>query len=328
MSTTSKGDGWWQAPDGGWYAPPPRHETQSGPPVVPTVRDQQSAEVTTCTNGHQMRPGDFFCRQCGASLAPRDATDTTSNVSTPASFVLQTPPPTDAAPYPSNAPDEASWTKGRKGWIITIVAVAILVLALTTVLVVSSFARHKNASVSQSTAPSTSAVTNATAPDTTSTGNSQQGSQQQQQQQQGQALTDLLSQSSGDRSGVQSATQAIASCGDLVSAEATLNAAQLSRQGLLSQLTDSSFSQLPQSAALLGALSSAWQNSAESDGSYAQWAADEQSNGCVPNNTSDSNYQAAQVTDRQATTAKQQFTNMWNPIATSLGLQTWQPSQL
>src|SRR5664280_2103018 len=320
MSDASQENGWLQAPDGRWYAPPPQLEPQPDSLSDPAPSTQESALSNTCANGHQMRPGDTYCRQCGAPLAPRDAM---SSVLTPASSAAQQPLPT-ASPYTSSAPDKASWTKGRKGWIVTIVALGVLVLVLTTVLLVFSFSKHKNASVPQATNPS-SAVTHATAPNTTSTGNSQQGSQQ---QQQGQALTDLLSRSSGDRSGVQSATQAIASCGDLVSAEATLNAAQLSRQGLLSQLTDSSFSQLPQSAALMGALSSAWQNSAESDGSYAQWAADEQSNGCVPNNTSNSNYQAAQVTDRQATTAKQQFTNMWNPIATSLGLQTWQPSQL
>jgi hypothetical protein len=319
MSDASQKDGWRQAPDGRWYAPSLQLEPQPDSLSDPASSTQESALSNTCANGHQMRPGDTYCRQCGAPLAPRNAM---SSVLTPASSAAQQPLPT-AAPYTSSAPDKASWTQGRKGWIVTIVALGVLVLALTTVLLVSSFSKHKSASVPQATNPS-SAVTHAAAPDTTSTGNSQQGSERQQ----GQALTDLLSQSSGDRSGVQSATQAIASCGDLVSAEATLNAARLSRQGLLSQLTDSSFSQLPQSAALIGALSSAWQNSAESDGSYAQWAADEQSNGCVPNNTSDSNYQAAQVTDRQATTAKQQFTNMWNPIATSLGLQTWQPSQL
>ena len=72
----------------------------------------------------------------------------------------------------------------------------------------------------------------------------------------------------------------------------------------------------------------AWQSSASSDGSYAQWAADEQAKTCVPNDSTDAGYQAALVADGHASAAKAQFTSLWNPIATSLGLQTWQPNQI
>ena len=124
-----------------------------------------------------------------------------------------------------------------------------------------------------------------------------------------------------------SATAAIASCGDLAGAQATLTAAQTSRQALVGQLGQLDLSALPQSSALTSALTSAWQSSASSDGAYAQWAADEQAKTCVPNDTSDASYQAALAGDGHASTAKTQFTSLWNPIATSLGLQQWQPNQ-
>jgi hypothetical protein len=145
---------------------------------------------------------------------------------------------------------------------------------------------------------------------------------------QGQALTALLAQSSGSRSQVGTATAAIASCGDLAGAQSTLTAAQATRQSLLSQLGQLDLSALPQSTALVNALTDAWQSSATSDGAYAGWAADEQVKPCVPNDSSDPSYQRALAADGQASTAKTQFTSLWNPIATSLGLRRWQPGQL
>jgi hypothetical protein len=106
-----------------------------------------------------------------------------------------------------------------------------------------------------------------------------------------------------------------------------LTAAQASRQALVSQLTQLDLSALPQSSALTDALTNAWQSSASSDGAYAQWAADEQTKTCVPNDTSDPSYQTALADDGHASTAKDQFSTLWNPIALSLGLQQWQPNQ-
>ena len=50
--------------------------------------------------------------------------------------------------------------------------------------------------------------------------------------------------------------------------------------------------------------------------------------GCVPDDHSDPNFEAAQTTDQQANTAKQSFVNLWNPVATQYGLPTWTPDQL
>ena len=40
------------------------------------------------------------------------------------------------------------------------------------------------------------------------------------------------------------------------------------------------------------------------------------------------NSEAAQTTDQQASTAKQSFVNLWNPVATQYGLPTGTPDQL
>ena len=96
----------------------------------------------------------------------------------------------------------------------------------------------------------------------------------------------------------------------------------------MSQLGQLDLSALPQSSGLIAALTGAWQSSASSDGAYAQWAANEQAKTCVPNDTSDASYQAALAADGRASNAKAQFSSIWNPLATSLGLQKWEPNQI
>ena len=123
------------------------------------------------------------------------------------------------------------------------------------------------------------------------------------------------------------ATAAIASCGDLAGAQSSLSAAQASRQELVNQLAQLDLSALPQSSGLTNALTTAWQSSASSDGAYVQWAVDEQAKTRAPNDTSDASYQAALADDGHASSAKTQFSSLWNPVATTLGLQQWQPNQ-
>ena len=79
---------------------------------------------------------------------------------------------------------------------------------------------------------------------------------------------------------------------------------------------------------MIQALTSAWQASAQADQDFAQWAQDEATQGCTPNDQSDRNYQAAAGPDNQATADKRAFVNLWNPIATRYGLATYQWDQL
>lgn len=165
-------------------------------------------------------------------------------------------------------------------------------------------------------------------------------------------LANLLSQSANQRSGVVAAVAAISSCGDLSGAQEALSIAATQRNRLLQQLENDQFAALPNSSQLILALSTAWESSESSDNSYAQWAQDEMDrytgfgtftstytytstavvtstgSGCVPDDYADANYQAAQQTDQQASTAKQAFVNEWNPVATTYGLPTWTSNQV
>jgi ABC-type Fe2+-enterobactin transport system substrate-binding protein len=142
-----------------------------------------------------------------------------------------------------------------------------------------------------------------------------------------QALSQLLTQSASDRNAIDNARNDVQACGsDLASDAQTFQQAASSRQNLLSELgalADSTA--LP--AQLLQDLTGAWQASYQADQDYAAWASDENSNGCA-DDTSDSNLLAATDPDNRATTDKQAFVGLWNPIASQYGLTTYQWNQL
>ncbi len=293
-----------------------------------------SALINPCPVGHDNVSNARFCRDCGRSMGlpsgrPTQATvpvvpPTTAVV--PATLIDTAATPRTVGVRPTETPalqaplDGAEEIRRRgRGLLIAIVVIAVAVVAV----VVAVMATSSSPSANSPTTPSTLGTQSTVVPSTTSTSTplSPQALGQ------GQALTALLSQSSGSRSEVGTATASIASCGDLAGAQSSLTAAQASRQALVSQLTQLDLSALPQSSALTDALTNAWQSSASSDGAYAQWAADEQTKTCVPNDTSDPSYQTALADDGHASTAKDQFSTLWNPIALSLGLQQWQPNQ-
>lgn len=141
-------------------------------------------------------------------------------------------------------------------------------------------------------------------------------------QQQANGLNALLDQSSADRSQVQGATQQIAACTDLSQAQQVLRSAASSRQTLINELGQLQVSELPNAERLISTLNLAWQNSAASDNAYANWGADEDAKftGCTMNDTSDGSYVAAQSTDQMASSAKQSFISLWNPIALQYAL--------
>ncbi len=141
-------------------------------------------------------------------------------------------------------------------------------------------------------------------------------------------LSNLLTQSVTDRSSIVAAVADAQSCGPNLNQDPQiLENAATSRQNLLNELANlSGASNLP--ANLITNLRGAWQSSMAADKAYAQYAQDQISNGCVKNDTSDPNYQAAIGPDGQATTYKQAFVGIWNPIAMQYGLPTYQWSEL
>jgi hypothetical protein len=148
------------------------------------------------------------------------------------------------------------------------------------------------------------------------------------QEQAAQNLAGLLSQSVSDRSAIVAAVKDVNNCGSNVNQDSqTFQSAATSRQNLLNQLAS-----LPGGAALpsnmLAALNSAWQNSIRADQDFAKWAQDESASCTAGSETTDTNAVAATGPDNQATTDKQTFVGIWNPIATEYQLTTYQWNQL
>jgi hypothetical protein len=79
---------------------------------------------------------------------------------------------------------------------------------------------------------------------------------------------------------------------------------------------------------MLQALTSAWQASVQADQDYVQWARDEASRACTPNDHSDSGYRKALGPDGQATAGKKEFVRLWNPLADQYGLTGYKWNQL
>ena len=233
--------------------------------------------------------------------------------------VRQMPTGSIAGPsYTPGPPVLYAKPRRRTGLIVAIACVvAVIVIAAGVVSYAlvgrSSGNNHAAASPNSGHQPNPSGTNN---PSTTTTTVNPVG------QQQAQALNGLLTQSASDRSQVVGATQQIATCTDVSQAIETLRSAASARQTLITRLGQQQTSQLPNSGQLVSTLTSAWQNSADSDSSYASWGTDEldRLNGCVPNDTVDASYVAAQTTDANASAAKQQFIGQWNPIATQYGL--------
>ncbi len=168
------------------------------------------------------------------------------------------------------------------------------------------------------TGPATGAQPSSTAPTTPPTTppatppSSQPPSHNTSEQQAATALAGLLQQSSSDRSAINDAYNDAYSCGGNLSGDQqTFQQAASNRQYLLNQLAS-----LPNGQALptqmLSDLTSAWQASLSVDNDYAQWAGDENSSGCT---LQDPGYAAAETPNEQATTDKNAFVNLWNPIA-------------
>jgi hypothetical protein len=217
---------------------------------------------------------------------------------------------------------------GSNTWLVWLVVGLVVLLggAATAVVLTSS---HN--STGQATATTTQPASNRshtgsipTSPSTSTTAATTQALAQSQ----AAALSGLLAQSSSDRAATVAAAASISSCGDLLTAEGTLDASANSRQSLLGQVQALNLSALPSGTQLTGYLTAAWTNSEASDRSYASWAADEISSGCTPNDTSDVNYQNAQGTDAQSTANKTSFASLWNTIAPTYNLPTVSPSNL
>ena len=173
-----------------------------------------------------------------------------------------------------------------------------------------------------STAPASSAAAPATPVSTPSP------SQSPAEEQAASALSRLLTQSVSDRSAINQAYNDVSACGSLLSQDQqTFQQAASSRQSLISQLSSLPDAQsLP--AAMLSDLTGAWQASQQVDQDYAQWANDENSQGCTSQDYTDPSYEAADSPNQQATADKTAFVGLWNPIASKYGLPTYSQGEI
>jgi hypothetical protein len=159
--------------------------------------------------------------------------------------------------------------------------------------------------------PAVPATPTATPPST------QPASQNASEQQAATALAGLLQQSSSDRSAINDAYNDADSCGGNLSADQqTFKQASSNRQYLLNKLGSLPDAQtLP--AQMLSDLTNAWQASLSVDNDYARWSGDENTSGCT---LQDPGYTAAETPNEEATTDKDAFVSLWNPIARQYNL--------
>jgi len=203
---------------------------------------------------------------------------------------------------------------GGRRLIPAIVAVGLAIVAVVGVVVVLQSMRGGT-----STPPTTSPSSTPTSATAVSTQAQQQAATQ---------LAGLLSQSGNDRGAVIDAVVNVENCGKaLARDERTFNRAAANRDSLLTRLSNlPGRSTLP--APMISALTTGWQASAQADSDLAKWAGDEMS-GCDKSKVqNDPSYQASLGPDNQATTGKQAFTRMWNPLARRYGLPTYQLEQI
>ena len=147
-----------------------------------------------------------------------------------------------------------------------------------------------------------------------------------QEQQQASQLNRLLSESGGDRGDVNRAYLAVMACKALPADQGVFAKAASNRQNLVTQLQSLSTSAL--NPAMIQALNGAWTASAQADSDYANWAAS-LTHGCKKGQANKSPvFKASFGPDGTATTDKQKFTQLWNPLAGKDGLNTYQPGDL
>ncbi|MFI8826939.1 hypothetical protein [Streptomyces sp. NPDC053431] len=147
---------------------------------------------------------------------------------------------------------------------------------------------------------------------------------------QAKALDKLLADSNNSRGAVIRSVEAIKNCTDLDRAASDLRGAAEQRRGLITRLQGLSVDQLPNSSALTGALTRAWQASASADDHYAAWAEQAKGKKICKGGHARSTSQTVEATKKsaEATAAKKEAAGLWNPTAEKYGLSKREPTQL
>jgi hypothetical protein len=139
-------------------------------------------------------------------------------------------------------------------------------------------------------------------------------------------LGSYLAQSALVRPGIQAAIISVQNCSESPAAgEAALQQAIKTRQDILNGLRTLSVAGLPNGQKLASTLTTAAQDSIAADKDYQRWMIDFAKSGtpCGSDPSQDSNYAAAVNASAAATTAKNDFVNIWNPMAPHYGQPTY-----
>jgi hypothetical protein len=136
------------------------------------------------------------------------------------------------------------------------------------------------------------------------------------------AVDQLLNDSSASRQKLGPALTAVDGCGDVNSAVTTLQQVTGERDAQVKRGQALAVDQLTSGAQLRAALVQALTFSLQADQKFTAWAQAVAGAGCSGHATHDDNYTAAQTASDSATTNKQQFVGLWNPVAATYGLTT------
>ena len=140
------------------------------------------------------------------------------------------------------------------------------------------------------------------------------------------AIGSDLARSASVRPTVQAAIDGVENCSmSPQSGEATLQQAINTRQDILNGLQTLSPSGLPNGAQLISTLETAMKDSINADEDYQSWMVDfaNAGNPCGSDPSQDSNYVAGQAASGAATSDKNIFLGIWNPMAPRYGQQTY-----
>jgi hypothetical protein len=228
-----------------------------------------------------------------------------------------------AAPEPRRAAGPQRRGTGRRGVLIAVVAVVVLA-AVGVVAFLAGKGKPTTAANAGNVAGTSPSVTSPTPSPSVSPSSSSPS------QPAGTAamatLASYLRQSAAVRPTVQAALDNVQNCSESPStAAATIQQAITTRQGILQGLQTLSVSGLPNGTQLVSTLTTAMQNSLNADTDYHAWMADLVSSGntCGSNPNQDSNYVNGGTASSDATTSKDAFLSLWNPMAPTYGQQTY-----
>ncbi|MDF5754106.1 hypothetical protein [Spongiactinospora sp. TRM90649] len=144
---------------------------------------------------------------------------------------------------------------------------------------------------------------------------------------QAQAVDDLLSDSGGARSGLGPALTSLRECSDTDSAISTVQRVTDARREQVEKIGSLQVDAFTDGEGIKERLTSALQASLDADESFLTWGR-RRAGDCDSDWTGDPDYQSGLSSSTKATSAKEEFLALWNPVAEEHGLPTRAPHEI